>query len=219
MRKLFLLLMVCMVSMFAFAQTESSTNSTNQVAPQPPMLGITWAQGAHQTLAPTGYPDMTYHGGKIMPRANATAIFWGTSWAHYTGLNISGMDSWYLGFGNSGYAKASDEYTGTNGQVGPTLNYAGHYVDTSAAGNGNNPAAILAEVCKEITNPDSSGNGYYPVYVDLGRGSNDYCAYHSYGSCHGVPVQFAFFFKLDGDAGCWAHSVAVTSLKAPGFRR
>jgi hypothetical protein len=200
-KKLSLLLLVCMLSMLAFAQTESSTNSTDQ-AEQPPMLGITWAKGAHHDLTPSGSPDMTYHGGRIMPLANATAIFWGTSWAHYTGLNISGMDSWYQGFGNSGYSKTSDEYTGSNGQVGPTLNYAGHYLDTSPAGDGNDTNAILAEVCKEITNPDPSGNGYYPVYVDLARGSNNYCAYHGSGRCYGVPVQFAFFFKLDGDAGC-----------------
>jgi len=29
-----------------------------------------------------------------------------------------------------------------------------------------------------------------------------YCAYHSYGSCGPTPVQFAFFFNLDGDPGC-----------------
>ena len=147
---------------------------------------------------------MTYHGGKIMPTANVNAIFWGTSWnpATDTGLKISGTDSWYQGFGNSNYAKTSDEYTGSNGQVGPTVAYAGHYIDNSAAGNGNNTSAILAEVCKMITNPDPTGNGYYPVYVDLGRGNNGYCAYHSVGTCHGVTVQFGFFFKLDGDAGC-----------------
>ncbi len=166
------------------------------------MLGITWAKGTHQDLAPSGSPDMTYHGGKILPQTNVTAIFWGTTWAHYTGLNISGMDSWYQGFSGSNYAKTSDEYTGTNGRVGATLHYAGHYVDTSRAGDGNNPSTILAEVCKEITNPDHSGDGYYPVYVDLPRGSNGYCGYHSYGTCHGTRVQFAFFFKLDGDAGC-----------------
>jgi hypothetical protein len=50
--------------------------------------------------------------------------------------------------------------------------------------------------------PDPSGNGYYPVYVDIPRGNAGYCAYHSAGTCSGVPVQFAFFWKLDGDAGC-----------------
>ena len=45
-------------------------------------------------------------------------------------------------------------------------------------------------------------NGYYPVYVDTPRGHAGFCAWHSAGSCNGTPVQFAFFFNLDGDAGC-----------------
>jgi hypothetical protein len=40
------------------------------------------------------------------------------------------------------------------------------------------------------------------VYIDQPRGSAGYCAWHSSGSCNGVTVQFAFFFDLDGDAGC-----------------
>ena len=53
--------------------------------------------------------------------------------------------------------------------------------------------------------PDPAGNGYYPVYSDVKRGNAGYCAWHSAGSCGrttSVPVQFAFFFNLDGDAGC-----------------
>jgi len=53
-----------------------------------------------------------------------------------------------------------------------------------------------------VPNPDPSGNGYYAVYTDQPRGHADYCAWHSAGSCGGKPVQFAFFWKLDGDAGC-----------------
>jgi hypothetical protein len=45
-------------------------------------------------------------------------------------------------------------------------------------------------------------NGYYPVYTDIPRGSAGYCAWHSYGTINGTPVQFAFFFNLDGDSGC-----------------
>jgi len=55
-------------------------------------------------------------------------------------------------------------------------------------------------VCKMISAPVA--NGYYPVYIDSKRGSAGYCAWHSYGTCNNVPVQFAFFFNLDGDAGC-----------------
>jgi len=54
-------------------------------------------------------------------------------------------------------------------------------------------------VCRAIGTPDSSGNGYYAVYADTPRGNANYCAYHSYGTCGGVPLQFAYFFKLDGD--------------------
>jgi hypothetical protein len=53
-----------------------------------------------------------------------------------------------------------------------------------------------------ITSPDTSGNGYYPVYTDVPRGNANYCAWHSSGTAHGVTVQFAFFFKLDGDPVC-----------------
>jgi len=51
-----------------------------------------------------------------------------------------------------------------------------------------------------VTNPVA--NGYYPVYIDSKRGHAGYCAWHSAGSCGGTPVQFGFFFNLDGDAGC-----------------
>jgi hypothetical protein len=148
--------------------------------------------------------NMTYHGGKIMPTAVTKSIFWGPSWANATfaGDKITGLDTWYSGFSNSDYAKTSDEYTGTNGQVGPLTTYEGHVIDTSASSGGGSTSAILAEVCKVITSPDPGGNGYYAVYTDKPRGNAGYCAYHTAGTCNGVPVQFAFFWILDGDAGC-----------------
>ena len=145
---------------------------------------------------------MTYHGGVIMTTANTEAIFWGTSWGSYSGDKITGMDTWYTGFSNSNYAKTSDEYTGSNGQVGPMVNHGGHKIDTSASTSGANTTTILNEVCKVITSPDPTGNGYYAVYADTPRGNAGYCAYHSVGTCKGIRVQFAYFFKLDGDAGC-----------------
>jgi hypothetical protein len=145
---------------------------------------------------------MTYHGGKIMTTANVRAIFWGTSWGTYTGDKITGIDTYYTGLTNSNYAKTVDEYTGTNGQVAPTDTYLGHIVDGTAAAGGGNTSTILAEVCKVIASPDTTGNGYYPVYTDVPRGNAGYCAWHSAGTCGGKAVQFAFFFKLDGDAGC-----------------
>jgi hypothetical protein len=169
-------------------------------------VGIMWARGSAPPDASVGQArrsaNMTFHGGKILPIVNATAIFWGTSWANYSGDKMTGLDGWYHGYSISNYAKTVDEYTGTNGQVGPVISYSGHLVDTSKAVGGGSTSAILAEVCKLITSPDPSGDGYYPVYTDVSRGNAGYCAWHSAGTCGGKLVQFAFFFNLDGDAGC-----------------
>jgi hypothetical protein len=100
----------------------------------------------------------------------------------------------------------------------PTDTYLGHIVDGTAAAGGGNTSTILAEVCKVIASPDTTGNGYYPAYTDVPRGNAGYCAWHSAGTCGGKAVQFAFFFKLDGDAGCdpqdtqTGHSQALAAI-------
>ena len=78
------------------------------------MLGIHWARDfepntraaseaaqpeAAQPLARARRsPNMTYHGGVIMPSSNTKAIFWGTSWGkllrrqdHRHGLLVHGL--------------------------------------------------------------------------------------------------------------------------------
>ncbi len=170
----------------------------------PPMLGIHWSREDHAShqARPSKSPLMTYHGGKIMKTAVTQAIFWGPSWGSNTNDKISGIDTWYAGHSDSNYAKTVDEYTGSNGTVGATNTHLGHLIDPSTASGGNNTSVILAEVCRAVRAPDPSGDGYYAVYSDVKRGGAQYCAYHSAGTCGGVPVQFAFFFNLDGDSGC-----------------
>jgi hypothetical protein len=165
------------------------------------MLGAHFAKG----LGPArgGSPLMTWHQGEVMNSAAVTPIFWGAKWADSAFVldKMSGLQSFYEGYGNSDYAAASAEYTGSNGSVGTAVTVSGALVDLSAApARAPKVSAIAAEVCKMISAPVA--NGYYPVYVDSKRGSASYCAWHSYGTCAGVPVQFAFFFNLDGDAGC-----------------
>jgi hypothetical protein len=163
----------------AFGQATTAAAPPQDLNPQagPPMLGIHWARGFQPNArianeakqakpAARRSPNMTYHGGKIMPTAVTKAVFWGTSWGSYSGDKISGMDLWYNGFNISNYAKTSDEYTGTNGQVTASTNHLGHIVDTSPSASGANTSTILAEVCRAIGTPDSSGNGYYAVYAD-----------------------------------------------------
>ena len=186
------------VTLVLLAVAISATAQDARMQPKaPPMLGIRWAKGVHPAKS-GGSPDMTFHGGTVLTTTAAQSIFWGTSWGT-PGDKISGMDSWYTGFGGSNYAKTSDEYSGSNGQVSASVTYGGHVVDTTRASGGGSTSAILAEVCKVVANPVS--NGYYAVYTDLPRKGN-YCAYHSWGACGSTNVQFAFFWKLDGDAGC-----------------
>ena len=144
---------------------------------------------------------MTFHGGEILPTVSAHSIFWGTSWPTNTSDKVSGLDSWYQGFGSSTYANASDEYTGSNGRVSSTVNFTGHTIDGSTAAGGGSTSAILTEVCR-VVGTGAVHNGFYPVYVDLPRGNANYCGYHSAGVCNGVTVQFAFFWNLDNDPGC-----------------
>jgi hypothetical protein len=154
---------------------------------------------------------MTLHGGGILTSASVTAIFWGAKWANatFTGDKMTGLDAFYGGLAGTSYAATSTEYTGSNGQVTSSVSYSGHLVDTSAGPRGApHTTAILAEVCKLITNPVA--NGYYPVYTDTPRGNTGYCAWHSFGSCGGVPMQFGFFFELDGDPGCDPQDTTTT---------
>jgi len=220
------MLVLCVVlslAVMAFGQDANAPDSNRQDLsilqgrPEPPMLGPHWARGVPpmaRALKRTN-PNMIYHGGPIMTSTISKAIFWGPKWANssFVGDKITGLDSWYTGFSNSNYAKTSDEYTGTNGQVGPLVTHNGHIIDTSTAANGSSTSAIVAEVCREITNPVS--NGYYPVYVDGKRGNAGYCAYHTYGSCGGVRVQVAFFFNLDADSGCDPQD--TSGLHSPGL--
>jgi hypothetical protein len=150
-----------------------------------------------------GVQLLEYHGGAIMTSAAVKAIYWGPSWniGSFTGDKITGLAKFYGGVGGTSYMKTNTEFSGTNGQVGSAVSYLGSATDLSAPPRGSPKVSdILAEVCRQISNP--AANGYYPVYVDTPRGHAGYCAWHSYGTCNGVPVQIGFFFNLDGDRGC-----------------
>ncbi len=211
---------LCLASVAAGAQGRPEGSEHGD----PPRLGEHWAKDgkapvAHEArVGGSTSPNMTYHSGVVLQKTVVKAIFWGSSWAP-SDDKITGLDAWYSGYGGSNYAKTVDEYGGSNGQVGPSSTYQGHILDTSAIPAGTNfssTSPVLAEVCKQVAagsssggtsgiTVDSSGNGYYPVYTDVPRGSAGFCAWHSYGTCSAsgkTRVQIAFFFKLDGDAGC-----------------
>jgi hypothetical protein len=172
-----------------------------------PVAGIHWAKGEKPKDAgknSSSSPNLIDHGGPVMTTTvQVTPIFWGSSWGNgnFTADKMSGLDTFYNGVAGSKYASTTNEFTHVTLQV----NYSPSILDLSTApSNGSRTSPILAEVCKQFTNPVPNANVYYyyPVYVDSPRGHASYCAWHSAGSCKGTPVQFAFFFNLDGDAGC-----------------
>ncbi len=177
-----------------------------KIIPDPPMLGPHFARG--EAHAKTNHsPDLIYHNGDILPATVTASIFWGASWSDpiFVADKISGLDSWYQGVGGSGYAKTCDEYTGASGPVTSSITFAGHFIDTSAApAHAPRTSTILQEVCSALAANGAApaANGYYAVYIDTPRHNANYCAWHSYGSCNNVPVQFGFFFNLDNDPGC-----------------
>src|SRR4051812_4040744 len=97
---------------------------TGQGRAEPPVGGIHWAKGAAPGQQATSSPNMTYHGGPILPATNVTAIFWGKSWNRTVGDKITGMDSFYSGIVGTNYAGTCNEYTGSsNSQVTSNIAY------------------------------------------------------------------------------------------------
>lgn len=188
---------------------------------EPPMSGIQWARGEARPGGGGGSPLLTYHGGPVMTAgAYVEPIFWGPSWgtAAFVGDKITGLQAFYTGMNGSFYEATNTEYTDTSTQhVGASVTFGGAHIDLStSAKNGSRTSPILAAACANLTNLRT--DGYYPVYIDQPRGRAGYCAWHSTGTCNGVQIQFAFFFNLDGDAGCdpqdtsGAHSQGLAAL-------
>ncbi len=201
-------------------QGHDPTDLHGRPEPEAPMLGVHHAKSSGPPVKTPPSPNLVWHGGAIMTDSVVQTIFWGPSWANaaFAGDKITGLNRLYAGLASAtAYVASNTEYTGTNGQVGTSVTFTGSVMDNSAApARAPATSAILAEVCKTIKTPVA--NGYYPVYTDTKRGSAGYCAWHSYGTCSGVPVQFGFFFNLDGDAGCdpqdtkTAHSQGLAAL-------
>jgi hypothetical protein len=202
------------------SEVEDLTKSNDSVISS--YLGTKDVHGSRKAkvhTASTTSPLMFAHTNPInvMSTVNTTLIFWGKSWANqkFTSDKVTGLRLFYSGLDSSNYVKTVSEYT-TLFLNAPTLK------TDSLTSASNSPSAVLSEVCKLIgSNNIDSKQGYYPVYTDIKRGTANYCAYHSAGTCGGKPVQFAFFFNLNDDAGCdpqspYAPARGTTGSQLPG---
>ncbi|HEV2115125.1 MAG TPA: hypothetical protein VGR48_03805 [Terriglobales bacterium] len=198
------LMLLIFSTTFLFAQSPNRNPNKSE----PPILGPHWTREQAKRQPASSSNDLLYHGGPILPSVTVKAIFWGTNWPTYTGDKITGIDKWYTYVGTvsggtgSAYEATVNEYTDSTGhRVTTAITYHGHVVDGTSVPKHLSTSAVLAEACK-MAGSSVVANGYYPVYVDRKRGGANYCAYHSWGSCNGTPVEVGFFFNLDGDAGC-----------------
>jgi hypothetical protein len=172
-----------------------------------PMTGLVPPRGYAR---PARNNNLLYHGGPVMTTGAAVRpIYWGSTWGSDPQNKKGWLDTFYKGMSGSPYAGTNSEYTQTGGgHVSTSISVSPALTDLSAApSRAPKTSAILAEVAKMIPNPVP--NGYYPVYTDTPRGHAGYCAWHSAGTINGVTVQFAFFFNLDGDAGCNPQSTST----------
>lgn len=207
----FALVMFICCSSLLFAQ--SPNRNPNKA--EPPIFGPHWTREQAKVHPASSSNNLIYHGGPILPSVTVKAIFWGPSWITSPGDKISGMDKWYTyvgttgGNGGSAYEATVNEYTGGGQQVTSAIAYQGHAVDSSSVPKHLSTSAVLAEACKFVSS-SADAHAFYPVYVDRKRAGANYCAYHSWGSCNGTPIEFGFFFNLDGDAGCDPQSTIKT---------
>ena len=142
-------------------------------------------------------PLLIDHGGPVLTTNKTMAIFWG-NWSN-PGDKISGLDTFFGGWGNSQLAGASTEYSG----IQKTSTYLGHAIDSSTPPRkALSVSGAVAEACK-ITNNNPDPNGVYFIYTSTGAGHVSYCAWHSAGTCsNGAPIQVAYMPNIDGIAGC-----------------
>jgi len=164
---------------------------------------IFWARGRGPST-PLGL--MTWHGGGVMVASKTYAIYWGSDWntPTFAGDKITGLTTFFQGWGGSGYAGLLTEYGGQNGQITAASTYLGSVIDPSAAPAGPPDAlSVIAEVEKLVPVPDPAA--LYVVYGTTPRGTSTACAWHTAWSYKRHPVQVAWVFNLDGDPGCDPH--------------
>jgi hypothetical protein len=147
-----------------------------------------------------GSSNLVFHGESVLATNKTQAIFWGSEWssASFAGDKITGIDSFFQGFGSSNLEAIANQYNAMNSST-----YLGHVMDSSAAPTRALTAATaVAEACK-MTNNNPDPAGIYFIYTSTTAGHVSYCAWHASGTCsNGTTAYVAYMPNVDGQAGC-----------------
>ena len=213
-RKALIVLVFSAIAVVGLAATAAQAQGGKPEVKSAEAFGIIWDHGNGNANGKRPHggssPNLTWHGGRVQHgTTNVYPIYWGSSWTS-PGDKITGLKTFYSGVGGSMYANTNTEYNDGSGNVSSSVSFASDVTDLSAApSRAPSTTDVLNEVAKLY--PQPIAYAYYPVYIDQPRGNAGYCAWHSSGTIGGVPVQFAFFFKLDNDPGCDPQSSAPHS--------
>jgi hypothetical protein len=143
---------------------------------------------------------MTYHFGPLMNGAttnSAYAIFVGPSWNNptFTSDKVAAVESFFSGFGQSGYAKLVTEYF-----VSSDFNFSGSYYDYSDPPDATDRSGLGNYVCGFISSHGLQlvSTVFYAVYSTQGLidGGNT-IGYHAQTTCGGIPIRFGVHLNVD----------------------
>jgi len=194
---------VCLASVVAAANNATAGNGPPSVAAGP-ALGFVPSHNANRPAKGGHSFPLQWHNGPVMHGTTVVPVYWGSNWnTSFAGDKITGLDNLYSHIGGTPYANTNVEYTDSTGNVSTSsISKLGNATDTSPTPSGAPSTNQVLQEVANMTNNHPVANAYYTAYSDQPRGNAGYCAWHSSGTINGTPVQFGFFFNLDGDPGC-----------------
>ena len=136
------------------------------------------------------------HGGEVLPASHVYVIWWGSSGAWSTDV-APGIASLVQGLNGSAYANTATQYMRG---AGVSVTLSGTASDSSAPPSRPSPSVMAAEAAKEF--PTADPQGMYLVFTSNFPSGVNYCAWHSYGSVHGVVDSVAYMPNTTNIAGC-----------------
>jgi hypothetical protein len=208
------LVVVGMLTMPAFAQSDAASDGGGQVGATGKGGGIKPASGSASEAPPvvSARPrgnGISYHGGPVMlGTTNVHFIFYG-NWTGNSATTI--LPDLASHIGGSPYFNINTTYTnGAGTPVSNSISYAGAVTDNYSQGTSLSDAAVQAVVAAQ--NPTDS-NGVYFVLTsqDVNETSGfctQYCGWHTHATINGHDIKYSF---VGNPARCLSACAAQTT--------
>jgi hypothetical protein len=163
------------------------------------------------------YDDLVDGGAQLRPAIRAFALWWGPA-AEFPADMQSGIESLLSHVGGSPYLSVLDQYLRG---ASATVAFAGGLFDTSdPPANGPTDLDVGDVACRALDAAQVTPGAGDVVFVFTSRfpASTGFCAWHSYGFCHGLQLLIAFLPNPQGtgcnsgDSTCNSYTAATNSI-------